>query len=103
MGLVVIPFQAVLAGLVGAAALLTLAAIPEAPDRPLLTLATTGLILGVRRFPLTVLAVAILALFTILLMERPAIALGGAAAPLLYAAWSLMRYALRPSRPRRAA
>ena len=53
------------------------------------------LYLAVRRWYLTLVSLVVLALLEALLATRPAIALGLAAAPLLYVVWANSRYTLR--------
>lgn len=57
--------------------------------------AVTRATLAVRHWPLTLLSLAVLALLQTLFAARPAIALGLAAAPLLYVVWANSRFALR--------
>lgn len=103
LGALVIPALAVLGVLVAATTLLALVASVERPDARLRQILKASLYLGVRRWYLTLLSFAALGLLGALFVEHPALALGLAAAPLMYAAWGNSRYALRPVLPQGAA
>lgn len=103
LGALVIPLLAVLAVLVAAMVLLALVASVERPDARLRDVLKASLYLAVRRWYLTVVSFAALAALGALFVEHPALALGLAAAPLLYAAWGNSRYSLRPVLPQGAA
>ncbi|WP_426504919.1 hypothetical protein ACPPVO_45605 [Dactylosporangium sp. McL0621] len=81
--------------LVVAAALHGLAALAERPSARVRDVLRASVYLGVRHWPLTLLSLVVLALLLTLLAARPAVALGLAAAPLLYVIWANSRYALR--------
>ena len=81
--------------LVCAASLLALVVIAERPRARLRDALRVCLYLAVRYWYLTLLSMAVLALLQSLLASRPAIALGLAAAPLLYVVWANSRFALR--------
>jgi uncharacterized membrane protein YesL len=95
VGAVAIPALVVGMVIVGSAALLALVVIAERPRVRLRDALRAGLYLAVRHWHLTLLSLAVLALLQALLASRPAIALGLAAAPLLYVVWANSRYALR--------
>jgi hypothetical protein len=52
--------------------------------------------LGVRRWHLTIVSIAVLATQAVLFTTLPAVALGLTAAPALYLAWANSRYTLQP-------
>ncbi|MFI5916732.1 hypothetical protein [Dactylosporangium sp. NPDC051541] len=95
VGAVAIPILVTGMVLVVAAALLGLAALAERPEARLRDVARASLYLGIRYWPLSLLSLTVLALLLTLLTVRPAIALGLAAAPLLYVVWANSRFALR--------
>ena len=78
----------------GLYALVLLAARPDARLRDLLRV---GLFLSVRRWYLTAFSVVVLGLGLTLFAAKPALALGLAAAPLLYVVWANTRFAARPA------
>ncbi|MGC4773347.1 hypothetical protein ACLQ25_30795 [Micromonospora sp. DT44] len=94
VGALTLPILAVLAVLTAATALLGLVTIAERPAARLRDVARVCAYLAVRRWYLTAVSLLVLALLAQLFVARPAIALGVAAAPLLYAVWSNSRYSL---------
>ncbi|MCL1900442.1 MAG: ferredoxin-NADPH reductase [Promicromonosporaceae bacterium] len=94
-----IPLQLVLGAAVAATVLLALVAVPELPEVRLRDLLRSALWLAARRWYLVAVALLVLSLGASAFVERPAIALGLAVAPLLYVAWGLARFALRPVLP----
>jgi uncharacterized membrane protein YesL len=94
-----VPVLGVVALLVVATALLSLVAIAEVPGARLRTVLKAALYLAVRRWYLTVVSLAVLALLGALLASKPALAIGLATAPLLYVVWANSRYTLRPALP----
>ncbi|GIJ76738.1 hypothetical protein SAMN05443287_108252 [Micromonospora phaseoli] len=106
-GAVTLPILAMLTVLTVATTLLGLVAIAEQPAARLRRVARACLYLAVRRWYLTVASLLVLALLAQLVALRPAIALGFAAAPLLYVVWANSRFCLRvaldpPTEPRTA-
>jgi uncharacterized membrane protein YesL len=83
-------------------ALLALVASVERPDARLRDVLKAGLYLGLRRWYLTLISLVTLGMLAALFSLHPAIALGLAATPLLYAAWANSRYTLGPVLPRGA-
>jgi uncharacterized membrane protein YesL len=96
-GAVLIPVLAVLGLLVAATAVHAVVALAEVPDAGLRTLLTWSGYLAVRRWYLTAVSLTVLGLLALFVLSRPALGLGVAAAPLLYAVWANCRYALRPA------
>ena len=84
----------VLSAVTGLYALVLLAARPDARLRDLLR---AGLYLSVRRWYLTAFSVVVVGLGLTLFAAKPALALGLAAAPLLYVVWANTRFAARPA------
>ena len=99
LGAVVLPALIVLALLACSTALLALVASIERPDARLRDVLKASLYLGVRRWYLTLGSFFILALLAGLFVEQPALAIGLASTPLLYAVWGNSRYTLRPVLP----
>jgi hypothetical protein len=95
VGAVAIPVLAVGMVLVVAASLLALVVIAERPRVRLRDALRACLYLGVRYWYLTLLSLVMLGLLEALLANRPAIALGLAASPLLYVVWANSRFTLR--------
>jgi uncharacterized membrane protein YesL len=95
-GWVALPILLVLAALVLLTAVLTLVAVPERPDVPVVKLARAAVFLGLRRWYLSLASLAVLALLAAVAVSRPAIGLGLAAAPLLHVVWANSRFALQP-------
>lgn len=95
-GVVVVPLLAVLTVLLVVGGLVSLTAVAEAPVLRLRTIAKTALYLSVRRWWLSLVTLAVLALQVVLFTAMPAFAIGLTAAPVLYLAWANARYILRP-------
>lgn len=95
VGAVAIPVLVVGMVLVVSTALLTAVLIAERPSVRLRSALRACLYLAVRRWYLTALSLAVLALLQTLVASRPAVALGLAAAPLLYVVWANSRFSLR--------
>ncbi|MEU4428580.1 DUF624 domain-containing protein [Actinoplanes sp. NPDC024001] len=93
-GAVAIPVLAVAILLVAVTTLLTLALLAEHPRVRLVDAARACAYLAIRRWHLTVLSLVVLAVLQALLVSRPALALGLAAAPLLYVVWANSRVTL---------
>lgn len=96
-GALAIPFFAVVGAFAVRTALLVLLAgqvsgAPASPWRRLVVCAA----LGVRRWPLGLLTLAVLALLLSAVTLQPVLGLGLAAAPLLYVVWADDRFVLRP-------
>ncbi|WP_163541623.1 DUF624 domain-containing protein [Occultella kanbiaonis] len=102
-GAVLTPLLVVLFVLAAVTALLALVASVERPDARLREVLKASLYLGVRRWYLTIVSLITLSLLAGLFSLHPALALGLAATPLLYAAWANSRYTLGPVLPRGAA
>lgn len=96
LGAVLTPVLAVLLAITCTTALLALVGIVERPDARLRDALKVGLYLGVRRWYLTALSFVVLALLGVLFTAHPALAVGLAAAPLLYGVWGNARFTLRP-------
>jgi hypothetical protein len=96
-GALALPVLAMLTVLTAATALLGLVAIAERPAARLRDVTRACLYLAVRRWYLTAASLLVLALLAQLVAARPAIALGLAAAPLLYVVWANSRFTLRPA------
>ncbi|MFC7534139.1 DUF624 domain-containing protein [Actinoplanes sp. GCM10030250] len=99
-GAVAIPVLAVTIVLVAATTLLTLVLLVERPDVRLRDAARACAYLAVRRWYLTAISLAVLTVLQALLVSRPAIAAGLAAAPLLYVVWANSRYTFTPVKGR---
>ncbi|MEU7753025.1 hypothetical protein [Micromonospora sp. NPDC049171] len=95
VGALALPVLATLIVLTVATALLGLVTIAERPGAPLREVVRTCVYLVVRRWYLTAVSLLVLVLLAQLLTARPAIALGLAAAPLLYVVWANSRFTLR--------
>jgi uncharacterized membrane protein YesL len=96
-GAVTIPVLAVAVLLVAAATPLAVVALAEAPDARLRDLVFWSAYLALRRWYLTAASLVVLGLLALFVLSRPALGLGIAAAPLLYAVWANCRYSLRPA------
>ncbi|MDR2723260.1 MAG: DUF624 domain-containing protein [Cellulomonadaceae bacterium] len=96
VGAAAIPLQVTISLLALVTAVVALVAVPEVPHMRLRHLLRTCLLLGVRRWYLTMPSLAVAWLFVNLIAEHPAIALGVAGAPLAFALWGACRFALRP-------
>lgn len=95
-GALVIPILVVLTAGVLVTFVLALAASVHRPGDRLRTVVASALFLGARRWYLGVGIVVVLVLLGSLVTVRPALGLGFAAAPLLYAIWGAAGLALRP-------
>jgi uncharacterized membrane protein YesL len=95
VGAAAIPVLVTAMVLITATSLLALVVIAERPAVRLRDALRACLYLALRRWYLTAFSLAILALLEALVASRPAIALGLAAAPLLYVVWANSRYTLR--------
>ena len=98
-----VPALTVLALLVVATGMLALVALAEVPRARLRDVLRACVFLAVRRWYLTLASLLVLALLLTLLSAKPALAIGLAAAPLLYVVWANGRYSLRPVLPEEAA
>jgi len=79
-------------------AVLALVAVPETTGARLRDVLLAAVVLGVRRWYLSAGALLVLGLLVSVVAVRPAVGLGFAAAPLLYAAWGACRFVLRPAK-----
>ncbi|APF34123.1 MULTISPECIES: DUF624 domain-containing protein [Microbacterium] len=95
-GVAVVPVLGVLTVLLLAAGLVAFAALAEEPDASLRSIARAAVFLSVRRWWLSLVSLAVLALQAGLFVAMPAIAIGLTSAPALYLAWANARYILRP-------
>jgi uncharacterized membrane protein YesL len=96
-GALVIPILVVALTLVAATTLLSLVVLAERPSVRLRDAARVSLYLAVRHWYLTLFSLTVLAALEALLSTRPAVALGLAAAPLLYLVWAGSRFSLNPA------
>lgn len=96
-GAVAIPVLAVGLALVAVTGPHAVVALAQAPDARLRDLLLWSAYLGLRRWYLTAVSLVVLALLAGFVASRPALGLGLAAAPLLYAVWANCRFALRPA------
>jgi len=94
IGAVAIPVFLTLGLLVVVTALVALAAVPDHPQLRLRDLLRASSFAAVRRWYLSVLSLVALATLGALVVAHPALALGLALAPLLFAVWGGSRYAL---------
>ncbi len=95
VGAVAIPLLVVAGVLVASTFLLAVVAFAERPAARLRDVARAGLYLALRHWYLTALSFVVLAFLQTLLASHPALALGVAAAPLLYVVWANSRFSLR--------
>ncbi|MDD7961362.1 DUF624 domain-containing protein [Microbacterium thalli] len=95
-GAAVVPVLAVLTVLVLAASLVAFAALAEEPDAAQRSIARAAVFLSVRRWWLSLVSLAVIAVQAGLFVAMPAVAIGLSAAPALYLAWANARYILRP-------
>ncbi|MFV0428625.1 MAG: hypothetical protein ACK5KO_04250 [Arachnia sp.] len=93
---VAVPIAAVLLALCAMTTLGCMVAALERTDVSLPRLAKAAVYLMVRRWYLTALSAACTAVFIIVLVERPAVAIGVIASPLLFVIWANTRRAMRP-------
>ncbi|WP_277212146.1 ferredoxin-NADPH reductase [Isoptericola croceus] len=103
LGAVAIPVFVTLLVLAVATSVVALVAVPELPGTRLRDLLRVSLFLAVRRWYFSAAALAVLGLLAGVVVARPAIGLGVAAAPLLFAVWGGHRHALRSVVPDGAA
>ncbi|WP_265521129.1 DUF624 domain-containing protein [Oerskovia flava] len=104
VGAVAIPVFAMLTVLTVVTALVAATALPDHPEARLRDLFRVALFVGVRRWYLTLPSLVVLSMLASLVAARPAVGLGVALAPLLFAAWGATRYALNATlTPRPAA
>lgn len=99
IGAAALPVLAVLGVLAAATTVVALAAVPELPRARLRDLLRASVFVAVRRWYLTGPALLVLALLAAVVAARPAVGLGLAAAPLLFAVWGAARHALRATAP----
>lgn len=97
-GAFAIPVLVTLAAGAVVAAVLALVAVPEMPGARLRDVLLAAVVLGARRWYLSAGVLLVLGLLASVVVVRPAVGLGFAAAPLLYAVWGACRFALRPPR-----
>lgn len=97
LAVLIVPGLAVLVVLVLVVCMLGLVAIAEVPDAPLREVVKASAVLGVRRWYLSALSLVVLGSLAWFFTVRPVLALGLAAAPLLYLVWANGRYTLRPA------
>ena len=97
VGAVALPVLVVAMTLVVATTLLALVVLAERPAARLRDACRVSVLLAVRHWALTALSLGVLVLFEALLATRPAVALGLAAAPLLYVVWAGSRFSLNPA------
>lgn len=95
IGAAAIPVFVTLIVLAVLTAVVALAAVPELPGVRLRDLLRTSLYLAVRRWYLSLPALAVLGLLAGIVATRPAVGLGFVAAPLLFVVWGGCRFALR--------
>jgi uncharacterized membrane protein YesL len=95
-GAVAIPVLVTLAAGAVMTAVLALAAVPDLSGARLRDVLLAAVVLGARRWYLSAGALLVLGLLASVVATRPAVGLGFAAAPLLYAIWGACRYTLRP-------
>jgi uncharacterized membrane protein YesL len=96
LAIVIVPAVGVLTALVLATGLLSLVALSEEPRARLRDVVKASIYLGVRRWHLTVVSLAVLVTQAVLFTTLPAVALCLTAAPALYLAWANSRYTLLP-------
>jgi uncharacterized membrane protein YesL len=94
VGAAAIPLLVVAMALIVSTTLLTLIVLAERPAVRLRDAIRVCLYLAVRRWYLTLLSLAVLAVLEALVASRPVIALGLAAVPLLYVVWANSRFTL---------
>jgi len=97
IGAIAIPVFVTFAVLVVATGLLGLVALAERPAARLRDVLRCSVYLAVRRWYLTALSLFTMGLLVLLFANRPAIAMGLAASPLLYVVWANSRFSLRPA------
>ena len=92
-----VPLLGVLAVRVVATCLTGLVAVAEAPDASLREIVTVSAVLGLRRWYLTAVSLVVLGSLAGFFFVKPALAIGLAAAPLLYVVWAGGRHTLKPA------
>lgn len=92
-----VPLLAVLTVLVIATCLNGMVALAEVPEASLREIVLVSAVLGLRRWYLTAVSLIVLGSLAGFFFVKPALALGLAAAPLLYAVWANGRYTLKPA------
>jgi uncharacterized membrane protein YesL len=97
IGAVVIPILVVVAVLAVSTAIHAVVALVDAPAARLRDLVWWSVYLAVRRWYLAGISLAALGVQAAFLLERPALAVGLSAAPVLYVVWANSRHALRPA------
>ncbi len=97
IGAVVIPVLAVLVLLAVVTTIHAIVVLADAPTARLRDVLWWSVFLAVRQWYLTVVSLVVLSVQAAFLVERPALALGLSAAPVLYVVWSNARHALRPA------
>lgn len=103
VGIWALPALTVLVVLVVATGTLGLVLVAELPDGRLRDVLRAASFLAVRRWYLTLASLLVAALLLTLFTAKPALAMGFAAAPLLYVVWANSRYTLRRVLPVRGA
>ena len=93
----VVPLLTVLTVLVIVTLLTSLIALVEVPDATLRQIVRVSAVLGLRRWYLSVVSLVVLGSLAGFFVVKPALALGLAAAPLLYVVWANGRYTLKPA------
>ncbi|MFF1876948.1 DUF624 domain-containing protein [Leifsonia sp. NPDC058230] len=99
LGVVVVPLLLLLSVLTLAAGMLSLVAIAEVPVARLRDVLRAALLLGVRRWYLTLVSLLVGAVQVALFANLPAIAAGVTAAAALFLIWANSRFTLRPVLP----
>ncbi|MWV51281.1 DUF624 domain-containing protein [Rathayibacter sp. VKM Ac-2803] len=99
IGVVVIPFLAVIGLLVIGALPVALVALADAPGSTLLQAGKAAVYLALRRWHLTAVSILVLAFQAYLFTLSPALAIGVSAAPALYLVWANARFTLRAALP----
>lgn len=95
IGAAAIPVFVTLLVLTVLTAVMALVAVPELPTARLRDLLRTSLYLAVRRWYLSLTALAVLGMLLSVVATTPAVGLGFVAAPLLFVVWGGCRFALR--------
>jgi uncharacterized membrane protein YesL len=99
LGAVAIPIQLAIAAVVVVTALYAMVLLPELPGARLIDVLKASVLIGMRRLWATIPSLIVLGLLMQLTLTRPAVALGFAAAPMLFGVWGVCRYAARPALP----
>lgn len=93
----VVPLLTVLSVLLIVTLLTSLIALAEVPDATLREIVWVSAVLSLRRWYLTAASLVVLGSLAGFFVVKPALALGLAVAPLLYAVWANGRYTLKPA------